>query len=172
MKRANKRISLHLKELFPKICKLDISLLSDSDEFPFILTAGQRRGETANTIIRDPSWDKKSKIASLYIHSKDAEKLELQSGDIVRITTKTGSARTYVEVNEIQQPGFISLPNGIGIDYVDKDGIAVKVGIAPNDLTSNQDKDFFAGTPWHKYIRAKIEKVSEKVTDQASDKVA
>jgi len=163
MGRANKRIKLHIEELFPQACNLDINLLSDSKEFPFILTAGQRRGETANTIIRDASWDKKSKIASLYMHSKDAEKLELLSGDNVRITTKSGTAQTYVEVNDIQQPGFISLPNGIGIDYVDEDGDQVRIGIAPNDLTSNQDKDFFAGTPWHKYVRAKIEKVRKKV---------
>lgn len=34
-----------------------------------------------------------------------------------------------------------------------------KVGIAPNELTSMNDKDFFAGTPWHKFVPAKIEKV-------------
>jgi len=168
MGRINKRIKLHIEELFPQVCDLDINLLSDSKEFPFVLTAGQRRGETANTIIRDPSWDRKGKIASLYVHSKDAEKLDLQSGDNVRITTKTGSAQTYVEINDMQQPGFVSLPNGIGLDYLDKDGIRIKTGIAPNDLTSNQDKDFFAGTPWHKYVRAKIEKISKKVTEKVA----
>lgn len=160
MKRANKRIKLHIKELFPQACNLDVNLLADSKEFPFVMTAGQRRGETSNTIIRDPSWDKKNKIASLYMHLSDAKKLKLQSGDYVRVTTKAGTAQTYVEVTDIQQPGFVSLPNGIGLNYVDIDGCQTKVGIAPNELTSNQDKDFFAGTPWHKYVRAKIEKIT------------
>lgn len=157
---ADKRIPLHLEELFPQVCTLDASLLDDSKDFPFILTAGQRRSETSNTIIRDSSWDTKNKVASLYISPVDAGKLALETGDNVKITTKVGIAETYVEVTEHQPPGFVSLPNGLGVDYTDATGDEVRVGVSANELTSSVDKDFFAGTPWHKRVPARIEKVA------------
>jgi formate dehydrogenase len=33
------------------------------------------------------------------------------------------------------------------------------VGVAPNELTSSDDRDWFAGTPHHKHVRARLEKV-------------
>jgi len=160
VRRSDKRILLHIEELFPSLTQLDASVLANPEEFPLILTAGQRRAETANTIIRDASWDKKNKSASLFMHPDDAETLGLATGDIVKVTTKAGSGQTDVEVTDYQRPGFIGLPNGVGVDYVDADGNNIKVGIAPNELTSSHHKDFFAGTPWHKYVPARVEKVA------------
>ena len=31
------------------------------------------------------------------------------------------------------------------------------VGVAPNELTASEDRDWFAGTPWHKHVRARVE---------------
>jgi len=160
MRQESGRIQLHLDELFPHLSTLDTGVLACPKEYPFVLTAGQRRAETANTIIRDASWDKKNKIASLYIHPEDAGKLDLQKGDNVRITTKKGTAETYVEITTIQRPGFISLPNGVGLDYIKADGEVARIGISLNELTSTGDRDFFAGTPWHKYVPARIEKIA------------
>ena len=49
-------------------------------------------------------------------------------------------------------------PNGQGLTYpsVADD---TDVGISPNELTSEEDRDWFAGTPWHKHVRARLEKV-------------
>lgn len=69
------------------------------------------------------------------------------------------SKATHIEVSDIQRPGTIALPNAFGIDYPGTTDNAMRVGIAPNELTSSGDKDFFAGTPWHKYVPAQIEKV-------------
>jgi formate dehydrogenase len=30
--------------------------------------------------------------------------------------------------------------------------------VAPNELTSREDRDFLAGTPWHKHVPARVEK--------------
>ena len=157
----NKKIRLYIEELFPQMSNLDVSELERNKEFPLVLTAGQRRPETANTIIRDASWDKKNKIAALYIHPNDANDLDLENGDYVNITTKTGSGETYVEITDIQQPGFISLPNGVGIDYTNLNGERIQIGIAPNELTATEDRDFFAGTPFHKYVPARVEKIQK-----------
>lgn len=154
----DKRIRLHLTELFPQATQLNTDILERSKDFPFILTAGQRRAETSNTIIRDLSWDKKNKAASLYISPQDAEQLKLETGDRITITTKVGKAQTYVDVTAIQPEGFVSLPNGLGLDYIQEDGSEIRIGVAANELTRTEDKDFFAGTPWHKYVPARLEK--------------
>jgi len=98
-------------------------------------------------------------MASLWIHPEDAEKLKIANGDNVRVSTATGSAETYVEITEKQRQGTLAIPNGLGIDYGESGNNMSRVGIAPNELTSTNDKDFFAGTPWHKFVPAKIEKV-------------
>ena len=80
-------------------------------------------------------------------------------GALVRVTTKRGSVTAAVEVNDVMQPGHISLPNGLGLDYPGEDGAAVVTGAAPNELTASEDRDWIAGTPWHKHVPARLEPV-------------
>ena len=54
-------------------------------------------------------------------------------------------------------PGHASLPNGFGVDFTEADGEKRVPGVAPNDLTSADWRDAFAGTPWHKHVPARIE---------------
>jgi hypothetical protein len=53
-------------------------------------------------------------------------------------------------------PGHVSLPNGQGVDFPDAGGAAHATGVAPNELTDLRSKDWFAGTPWHKYVPARV----------------
>jgi formate dehydrogenase len=55
------------------------------------------------------------------------------------------------------QVGHIILPNGYGLSYPAEDGSPVTVGVAPNELTASEDRDWFAETPWHKHVRARVE---------------
>lgn len=155
----DKKIRLHIEELFPLAADLDSSPLEPSDEFPFIMSAGNRRGTTANTIVRDHTWDRKGTMAAVQISPNDAKLLGVENGSSVRITTQTGSGITYVEVNEIQRDGTIALPNGVGLEYSNHNGDTFKIGIPPNELTSGDHKDFFAATPWHKFVPAKVERI-------------
>ena len=63
-----------------------------------------------------------------------------------------------VEVSDVMQPGHISLPNGLGVDYPGESG-TVSVGVAPNELTAGEDRDWLAGTPWHKHVPARLEPI-------------
>ncbi|MFA9566149.1 MAG: molybdopterin dinucleotide binding domain-containing protein, partial [Acidimicrobiales bacterium] len=128
-------------------------------EYPFVLAAGERRSSTANTIYRNPEWMKKDRDGALRIHPDDAASVGLVDGGQARVTTRTGSAVSIVELHEGMRPGFISLPNGRGVDYPGGDGDSLATGVAPNELTSTEDRDWFAGTPHHKHIPAKLEPV-------------
>ena len=125
-------------------------LAADTD-YPLVLSAGERRSSTANTIYRDPAWRKKDLQGALRMSSADASGLGLTDGDRARITTRAGSAVTVVEVTDTLLPGHVSLPNGFGLGH---DGSDDAVGVAPNELTSTGDRDWFAGTPHHKHVRA------------------
>jgi anaerobic selenocysteine-containing dehydrogenase len=84
------------------------------------------------------------------------------SGDTVRLSTKAGAALVSVEVTDTMQRGHVSLPNGLGLGYP-TDGGVVSTGVAPNELTSLEDRDRFVGTPWHKHVPAQLERVVKAV---------
>jgi anaerobic selenocysteine-containing dehydrogenase len=129
------------------------------DAFPFVLSAGERRSFTANTIIRDPAWRRTDARGALCMNPSDAAALGIGSGDSVRLTTRRASAVVTVEVSERMQRGHVSLPNGLGTSYPDGAGLAM-AGVAPNELTTAEDRDPFVGTPWHKHVPARIETLS------------
>jgi anaerobic selenocysteine-containing dehydrogenase len=62
-----------------------------------------------------------------------------------------------VELSDRMQPGHVSLPNGMGLDVTSASGEPTRTGIAANELTASEDRDPFAGTPWHKYVPARVE---------------
>ena len=129
-------------------------------DFPFVLSAGERRSFTANTIFRSPDWRKKDPKGSLRMSPSDADRLGVSTGDLVRLSTRRGSAEVPVEVTEMMQPGHVSLPNGLGVDATGAGGAPVRAGVAPNELTAIEDRDWLAGTPWHKHVPARIEAIA------------
>ena len=122
------------------------------------MSAGERRSFTANTIIRDPTWQKKDAEGALRIHPEDAASLKVVTGEAVRLVTKRGSATVTVELSESMQRGHMSLPNGLGLGYPAETGRKT-TGVAPNELTRAEDRDPFVGTPWHKHVAARIERL-------------
>jgi anaerobic selenocysteine-containing dehydrogenase len=161
VEKPDHRISLVIPELLEELAGLrDEPAPSPDAEFPFVLTAGSRRAFSANTIVRDPDWRKSDRDGALYMSPSDAETLGVTDGSRVVVTTKRGRAEVAVEVSDIMQPGHIILPNGYGLSYPDENGRPVVVGVAPNELTASEDRDWLAGTPWHKHVKARVEVAS------------
>ncbi|MCZ6783774.1 MAG: molybdopterin-dependent oxidoreductase [Proteobacteria bacterium] len=154
------RIHLAVPELYEELDGLASEEPPGADpEFPFVLSAGERRSFTANTIVRDPEWRRKDAAGALRIHPGDAERLGLADGGRARLSTKRGSAEVAVELSDRMQPGHVSLPNGMGLDYPDEGGTRRATGTSLNELTAGEDRDWLAGTPWHKHTPARIEAV-------------
>jgi len=131
----------------------------DDPDWPLLLSAGERRSFTANTILRDPAWRKKDPDGALRVSPTDANRLGLVAGDTATLTTKRASVTVTVAVDDTVQPGHVSLPNGLGLDHVES-GARHQTGVAPNELTASEDRDPWAGTPWHKTVPARLERVS------------
>jgi anaerobic selenocysteine-containing dehydrogenase len=159
VKTPDARINLDIPELIGELK----SLPNDSGErdarFPFILMAGERRSTTANTVIRDPGWRPKDRNGALRMNPADAQSLGVANGARVRITTRRGSAEATIEISDRLQRGHASIPNGSGLSYPDETGHAIQTGVAPNELTSSDHRDWIAGTPFHKHVPARIEAI-------------
>ncbi|WP_194817553.1 molybdopterin-dependent oxidoreductase [Nocardia sp. XZ_19_385] len=155
--RGNK-IQLHLEDLLQVVATLP-EPSDEPGEWPFVLSAGERRAFTANTIVRDPAWRKRDSAGTLRMSSSDAERLGLDPGDLVRVTTRRGSTEVPVEPTDRMRPGHLSLPNGFGLSVTDPDGVTVTTGVAPNELTEFDSRDEWVGTPWHKYVPARLDTV-------------
>jgi anaerobic selenocysteine-containing dehydrogenase len=159
VRRPDQRVNLHIPELIAELAGLDAAAPQCDAAFPFVLSAGERRSDTSNTSIRDPGWHRKGPFGTLRISPQDAASLGCAAGDRVRIETRRGSAEAAVEITDEMQAGHVSLPNGHGIDYRRGDGTLVREGVALNELTDVAERDPIAGTPWHKRIAARIERV-------------
>lgn len=152
------RFHLIIPELLEELARLDSQReVYTCEEFPLVLSAGERRSFTANVIIRDPQWRRRDAQGALRLSPGDAARLGLSSGDQARVVTESGSALTSVEVTDVMQDGHISLPNGMGVSYPTDNGES-RVGVALNELTSTRLVDKFWGTPWHKHVPARVEK--------------
>ena len=157
VKTQDGKIHADIPELLPVLDSLRAGPESITDkDYPFVLSAGERRAYTANTVIRGSAWRRKDPSGALRICAVDAERLSLENGDTANLRTRSGEAQVVVEVSERMQPGHVSLPNGFGIDNGIGSGDPVRTGTATNELTASGHRDFFAGTPWHKFVAAHI----------------
>lgn len=160
VRRPGHRIELAIPELLDELKSLDAGLPAPAPEFPFVLSAGERRSDTSNTAVRDVSWHRKGAYGTLRMNPVDAAALGCDDGDWVSIVTARGAAEAPVEVTDELQPGHVSLPNGQGLDYRRADGSIERHGVAVNELTDVKDRDPIAGTPWHKHVPVRIERLA------------
>jgi anaerobic selenocysteine-containing dehydrogenase len=154
---GDRRIQLDVPELLAEVKGLaDRAAPAVDEEWPFVLSAGERRAFTANTIIRDPAWRKRDAQGALRLSESDAVSLGVTAGSKVRLSTRRGSVDVTVEPNPRMRSGHISLPNGLGLipGSGEQDGA---VGVAPNELTSSEDRDEHSGIPLHKHVLARID---------------
>ena len=159
MATEDRRVRLVVSPLLEELSSLPAAadaLAARRQEYPFILSAGERRSSTANTIYRDPTWRKTDPDGALRMHPTDADELGLVAGSLVRVHTKRGSVEATVALTDTMLGGHISLPNGLGLRDGSPEGTAGP-GSAPNELTSTEDRDWLAGTPWHKHVPARVE---------------
>ena len=87
------RIHLALPALLAELAGLADETPPTADpDWPFVLSAGERRAFSANTIFRDPEWRKRD-VSGLRVSPADAARLGLADGDRARLTTPRGVGR-------------------------------------------------------------------------------
>ena len=87
------KINLCIEEMLAELETLDSKLPQQDADYPFVLSAGERRSDTSNTSIRDAGWHRRGTFGTLRMHPADAEKIGCKEGDWVRMTTRRGQRR-------------------------------------------------------------------------------
>ena len=152
------RITIDVPELLAAVASLQYRPVPAPDaQFPFVLSAGERRAFTANTIMRDPSWRRRDPDGRLRMSLAGCT----IAGRRVRRRrpphhTRRQRMEVALHVTDTMRAGHISLPNGLGLTVLD-DATPVRTGVAPNELTVTADRDEWVGTPWHKHVPARVE---------------
>ena len=154
----DKRINLFIPEMAEWVKSIDAEseakALQPDKKYPLILSAGIHIDTVANTQMRDPAWNKGPRVGTLSMNPKDAELMGIADGQKVKITTEAGSAEIELEVNESAGCGQVMIPHGFGLDFNGK-----TYGVNVNLLTKNTHRDKIAGTPYHRYIPCRVEKL-------------
>jgi len=155
VRHADRRIHLDVPEMLDALAALRDEPEPASD-LPFVLIAGERRAYNANTIYRDPKWRRNDGEGALAMHPDDAASLGLADGDRAVCRSARGAIEVTVRRSDALRPGVVTLPHGYGMRY---EGGEVS-GPALNRLTSSGHRDAIAATPFHKYVRVHIERVT------------
>ena len=129
-------------------------------EFPYVLSAGERRSFSANTIVRNPNGARRTPTAPSPSAATTPNDSASQTATASASPPQQAPQNPSSMVDDAMQDGHISLPNGYGLTYPDERGEHHMVGVAPNELTSVDWKDDIAGTPWHKHVPAHLERIT------------
>ena len=150
------RINIEYPEMAAWIQSIDAtseaSALNENDKWPLVLVAGRRTDMNANTLMRDPSWNKGRRACTLSMNPEDAQRLGFNDGLMVNIETAAGSEKIELEVTDTVRPGQVMIPHGFGLDYEGE-----VYGANVNRLTQNTHRDKFAGTPLHRFVPCRVE---------------
>ncbi len=147
------------------LAKSKISNLNDN-EFYYI---GRRHLRNNNSWMNNISKLAKGKNrCTVMINSDDAQKLNILSGEVVEVSSNTGSIQLPAEVTDNIMSSVISIPHGFGHN---KKGVqmavatsADKAGVSVNDITDHMRVDRVTGNAAFSGTVISIHKLTEKPT--------
>ncbi len=122
-------------------------------DYPLVLNAGRHSRYNANTLMRNPAWNKEHRACTVAVHPDTAAEQGLVDGDRVKVTTAAGSETGELETTESVRPGTVLIPHGFGLNYGGR-----VYGINVNRLTRNTHRDMM-GTPIHRFVPCRLEAV-------------
>jgi len=155
LRTEDKKIALHIAELETPIANVslekELTALEMRPEYPMILHAGLHVETNANSVMRNPEWNKKLRWGTMLVSLADAKRLNLQDGAMARVTTRASSVEIEVEVSSRAAVGCVYIPHGFGLIYNGK-----KYGVNVNELVLTTDRDELF-TPLHRRIPCRVE---------------
>ncbi|HAS43637.1 MAG TPA: dehydrogenase [Microscillaceae bacterium] len=159
------KVHLEIPEMLQWLDKLpeqtQTETVKKAPKYPFNLLAGERRSYNANSIMRNPEWRKKDMVALLKMNPEDAQQYAIENGDWVKCISTVGEVKIKTQITDEVPVGMLSMPHGYGFNYPNQSEEAI--GAQVNQLTSLDDCDPLAKTPYHKNVRVRLEKIIQPV---------
>ena len=135
--------------LAPEVLLADLPRLAAARPHDGIVLIGRRDLRSNNSWMHNsPRLMRGRPRCTLHVHPDDAARHGLSAGDVVEITSRTGTVRAPVEVTDTVRPGVVSLPHGWGHH---QPGARMRVaasapGVSANVLTDDARVDRLTGT--------------------------
>lgn len=159
---ADHKIRLAIPALLDAISALAPQDAEPRSEFPFVLSAGQRRAQNANQIFRAPGIRKRDPDGALFIHGDDLEALGANDGAWLVVESNRGELVVRARIDGGLRRGYVVLPHGYGQAHPAADGERRVCGPAINWLTDSAWCDPIAGTPYHKHVPVRIRRADDE----------
>jgi anaerobic selenocysteine-containing dehydrogenase len=155
----DRKVHLAIAPMIDWLGRLDPSAANAATDFPFVLAAGQRRMFNANQIFRDPAWRRDDPDGALLINRADLERLGAGDGEWIAVASSAGRVVVRCKADDSVREGLLALPHGYGQSYPTRDGARLNNGPRVNLLTDRGNRDPVAGTPYHKHVRVRLERL-------------
>src|SRR5262245_49883510 len=156
----DRKARLAITPMLEWLGKLDPAGVVPRSDYPFVLAAGQRRMFNANQIFRDPAWPRDDPDGALLISTADLEALGAADGEWIAVQSAAGRVVARCKRDDSMKSGQLALPHGYGQDYPTADGARLNNGPRVNVLTESGNRDPIAGTPYHKHVPVRLERLA------------
>lgn len=156
----DRKVHLAVPPLLGWLGRLDPASAIPPKDYPFVLAAGQRRMFNANQIFRDPAWRRDDPDGALLISSKDLQSVGVNDGDWIAVRSPAGRLVARCRRDDSLRQGQLALPHGYGQSYPAADGERLSNGPRVNLLTESGNRDPIAGTPYHKHVAVRLERLT------------
>jgi anaerobic selenocysteine-containing dehydrogenase len=156
----DRKVHLAIAPMLEWLGKLDPANAAPRGDYPFVLAAGQRRMFNANQIFRDPAWRRDDPDGALLISTADLASLGAEDGEWIAVQSAAGRVVARCKRDDSMRSGQLALPHGYGQDYPAADGERLNNGPRVNVLTESGNRDPIAGTPYHKHVPVRLERLA------------
>ena len=139
-------IELSPPQLIADLVRLENSM--SNVDFDQMLLVGRRELKSNNSWMHNINVLTKGSLScTAHVHPNDAQRLGLQQGSTVRITSRVGSVEAPVDITDSVREGVVSLPHGWGhgVKGTQMSVAAAKAGVNSNILTDHEVMDPLSG---------------------------
>ncbi|MGV7214177.1 molybdopterin-dependent oxidoreductase [Bradyrhizobium sp. UFLA05-112] len=155
----DRKVRLAITPLLTWLGALDPTAARPGNDYPFVLAAGQRRMFNANQIFRDPAWRRDDPDGALLINTHDLASLGADDGDWIAVRSPVGRIVARARRDDSMRDGQLALPHGYGQAHPTAGGERLSNGPRINALTESGNRDPIAGTPYHKHVAVRLERL-------------
>lgn len=152
----DRKVHLAVPQMLDWLRTLDPTTAGPDPAWPFVLSAGQRRLNNANQILRDPGTRASDPDGALYIHPDDLAALGVADRGTVVVETPRARMVVRARATDSMRRGHVALPHGYGQRHPTADGTRQLVGPPINWLTDGAARDPVADTPHHKHVPVRL----------------
>ncbi len=175
LRHNNGKIHLNLDFYMKDLVRVENHFYSgaqqDEQGRPFLLI-GRRHIRSNNSWLHNSLRLVKGRSrCTAHIHPKDANKLGIECGQIIKVTSRVGSIEIPAEVTDTIMPGVVSIPHGWGQrkNNVRQQVAADHPGVNVNELTDESVIDELSGNAVLNGVPVALQALTESVENACDD---